>query len=304
MSENKPIQNDHRKYLDPKVVSRLSSIELKARLVVEGFIVGLHRSPYHGFSVEFAEHRQYMPGDDFRHIDWKVYGKSDRFYIKQFEEETNLKGYILLDASNSMGFKSDGISKLEYGSYLAASISYLMLRQQDAPGLLVYDEKIRANIPPKGARSHINPILIELNQTEPSSKTDSSVAFHELAERIKRRGLVIVISDLLDDPEKLLTGLKHFRHRQHEVIVFHVLDPYERNFAYSGEARFKDMETGKELLTDPWQIREDYLKNMDKFLDFMSRGCRDSHIDYHILDTSVPFDKALFGYLAKRSKLG
>jgi uncharacterized protein (DUF58 family) len=296
--------DDYRKFLDPATVSRLASIELKARLVVEGFIVGLHRSPYHGFSVEFAEHRQYMPGDDFKHIDWKVYGKSDRFYIKQFEEETNLKAYILLDASRSMGYKSNGISKLEYGSYLAASLSYLMLRQQDAPGLLIYDEKIRAYIPPKGARSHITPILQQLSHTEPSSKTDASVAFHELAERIKRRGLIIVISDLLDDPDKLLLGLKHFRHRQHEVIVFQILDPLERNFAFGAEARFKDMETGQELLTDPWQVRAEYIKKLDEFVGRITRTCRESKIDYHLLDTSVPFDKALFGYLSKRSKLG
>jgi len=297
-------QRDYRKYLDPAVVSKLASIELKARLVVEGFIVGLHRSPYHGFSVEFAEHRQYMPGDDFRHIDWKVYGKSDRFYIKQFEEETNLKAYILLDASRSMGYKSDGISKLEYGSYLAASLAYLMLRQQDAPGLLIFDEKIRSFIPPRGARSHITPILKQLSNTEPSNKTDASVAFHELADRIRRRGLIIVISDLLDEPERLLLGLKHFRHRQHEVIVFQILDPFERSFAYKGEARFKDMETGRELLTDPWQIRQDYTGKLDDFLTGISRSCRDSRIDYQLLDTSAPFDKALFGYLAKRSKLG
>lgn len=304
MQQNERSKTDYRKYLNPEVVSRLSSIELKARLVVEGFIVGLHRSPYHGFSVEFAEHRQYMPGDEFKHIDWKVYAKSDKFFIKQFEEETNLKAYILLDASNSMGYKSDGISKLEYGSYLAASLSYLTLRQQDAPGLLIYDEKIRSYIPPKGARSHINPILRQLSDTLPSSKTDASVAFHELADRIKRRGLVVVISDLLDDPEKMLLGLKHFRHRRHEVIVFHILDPYERNFAYKSEARFRDMETGKELLTDPWQIRGEYMSRLGDYLEWISKSCRDSHIDYHLLDTSVPFDRALFGYLAKRSKLG
>jgi uncharacterized protein (DUF58 family) len=179
-----------------------------------------------------------------------------------------------------------------------------MLRQQDAPGLLVYDEKIRSYIPPKGARSHVNPILRQLGDTLPSSKTDASVAFHELADRIKRRGLVIVISDLLDDPEKMILGLKHFRHRRHEVIVFHVLDPYERNFAYKSEARFKDMETGKELLTDPWQIRGEYMSRLGDYLEWISKSCRDSHIDYHLLDTSVPFDRALFGYLAKRSKLG
>jgi len=304
MANDRPEQTDYRKYLDPATVSKLASIELKARMVVEGFIVGLHRSPYHGFSVEFAEHRQYMPGDDFKHIDWKVYGKSDRFYIKQFEEETNLKAYILLDASNSMGYKSDGISKLEYGSYLAASLAYLMLRQQDAPGLLIYDEKIRAYIPPKGARSHITPILAQLNNTQASNQTDAAVAFHELAERVKRRGLIIVISDLLDDPEKLLLGLKHFRHRQHEVIVFQVMDPLERSFAFGAEARFKDMETGRELMTDPWQVRKEYMRRLEEYTDRIRKVCRDSQIDYHLLDTSVQFDKALFGYLSKRSKLG
>lgn len=298
------MQKDYRRYLDPAVVSKLAGMELKARLVVEGFIVGLHKSPYHGFSVEFAEHRQYMPGDDVKHIDWKVYGKSDRFYIKQFEEETNLKGYILLDASASMGYKSNGISKFEYGSYFAAALSYLMLRQQDAPGLLVYDQQIRAYIPPRGARSHINNILKQLEKTQPSSKTDAAIAFHELAERIKRRGLIVVISDLFDEPERMLAGLKHFRHHKHEVIVFQILDPFERNFGYRAEARFKDMETGQMLLTNPYQIRKEYIERLDDFIEKFSRACRDVLIDYHLLDTSVPFDKALFGYLAKRSKLG
>ena len=295
---------DYRKYLDPTTVSRLAGMEMKARLVVEGFIVGLHKSPYHGFSVEFAEHRQYMPGDDIKHIDWKVYGKSDRFYIKQFEEETNLRGYILLDASASMGYKSDHISKFEYGSYLAAALAFLMLRQQDAPGLLVYDEKIRSYVPPKGARSHINNILKQLDKTEPSAQTDAAASFHELADRIKRRGLIIVISDLFDDPKQLLAGLKHFRHRKHEVIVFQVLDPFERNFNYKAEARFRDMETGQLLLTNPHQIRREYVEKLNEFVDSFARSCRESLIDYHLLDTSVPFDKALFGYLAKRSKLG
>jgi len=295
---------DYRKYLDPLAVSKLVGMELKARMVVEGFIVGLHKSPYHGFSVEFAEHRQYMPGDDIKHVDWKVYGKSDRFYIKQFEEETNLRGYILLDASASMGYKSDGISKLEYGSYLAASLAFLMLRQQDAPGLLVYDEKVRSYIPPKGATSHINNILKELNKIEPSNKTDAGTSFHELAERTKRRGLIIVISDLFDDPEKLIAGLKHFRHRRHEVVVFQVLDPFERNFDYKSEARFRDMETGQTLLTNPHQIRGEYRDKMKDYIEYISRACRESLIDYHLLDTSISFDQALFGYLAKRSKLG
>jgi uncharacterized protein (DUF58 family) len=300
---------DYRKYLDPATVSKLASLELKARLVVEGFIVGLHKSPYHGFSVEFADYRQYMPGDDIKHIDWKIYGKSDRFYIKQFEEETNLKGYILLDASASMGYRSPdlknrvGLSKLEYGCYLAAALSYLMLRQQDAPGLLVFDEHIRSFIPPRGARSHINNILKQLDKTKPTAGTEAGVAFHELADRVKRRGLIIVISDLLDEPDKMLAGLKHFRHRKHEVIVFQILDPYERNFGYGAEARFRDLETGQMLLTNPHQIRQAYTERLNEFIEKFKQGCRESLIDYHLLDTSVPFDKALFGYLAKRSRL-
>lgn len=298
------MSEDYKRFLDPATVSKLAGMELKARLVVEGFMVGLHRSPYHGFSVEFAEHRQYMPGDDIRRIDWKVYGKSDRFYIKQFEEETNLRAHILLDASASMGYKSDGISKLEYGSYLAAALSYLMLRQQDSPGLLVYDHKIRSYIPPHGARSHINNILKELNHIQAAEKTDAASSFHELADRIKRRGLIVVISDLFDDPNKTLMGLKHFRHKKHEVIVFQILDPFERNFGYKAEARFRDMETGQLLLTNPHQIRQEYVSRLNEFVESFSRACRDSLIDYHLLDTSVPFDKALFGYLAKRARLG
>jgi uncharacterized protein (DUF58 family) len=302
--------DDYRKYLDPATVGKLASLELKARLVVEGFIVGLHKSPYHGFSVEFADYRQYMPGDDIKHIDWKIYGKSDRFYIKQFEEETNLKGYILLDASASMGFRAPdtkltgGLTKLEYSCYLAAALSYLMLRQQDAPGLLVFDEKVRAFIPPRGARSHINNILKQLDKTTPQSGTETGLAFHELADRIKRRGLIIIISDLLDDPERMLTGLKHFRHRKHDVIVFQVLDPFERSFNYPAEARFRDLETGEMLLTNPNQIRQAYTERLSEFTDKLKQGCREAQIDYYLLDTSTPFDKALFGYLAKRSRLG
>lgn len=299
---------DYKKYLDPATVSKLATLDLRARLVVEGFIVGLHRSPYHGFSVEFSEHRQYMPGDEIRHIDWKVYGKSDRFYVKQFEEETNLRGYILLDASGSMAYRSgkggSEISKFEYASYLAAALAYLMLRQQDACGLVIYDERIRHYVPPRGTRSHLNNILSSIENTEPSQKTDAAVAFHELADKINRRGLVIIISDLFDDPEKLLSGLRHFRHRKHDVIVFQVLDPYERNFSYGAEARFRDIETGEMILTNPFQIRQEYVKRLKSFVEDFSRRCRDALIDYHLLDTSVPFDKALFGYLAKRSRLG
>jgi len=200
-------RTDYLRFLQPDTVSRLRSLELRARLVVEGFIIGLHRSPYHGFSVEFAEHRQYMPGDSIKNIDWKVFGKTDRYYVKEFEEETNLKCYILLDCSASMRYSSGKITKFDYARQVAASLAYLMLKQQDAVGLLTYDEKIRRYIPPRMARPHLNVLLKEMDAATPSEKTDSGSAFHELAERIKRRGLGIIISDLLDDYEKLVSGM-------------------------------------------------------------------------------------------------
>ncbi|OQY28971.1 MAG: DUF58 domain-containing protein [Candidatus Cloacimonetes bacterium 4572_55] len=293
-----------RNYLEPSTISKLSRMDLKARLVVEGFITGLHRSPYHGFSVEFAEHRQYMPGDEIKHIDWKVYGKSDRFYIKQYEEETNLKSYILLDASASMAYQSEKtISKLEYGSYLAAALAYLMLRQQDAVGLVTFDENIRTFIPPKASISHIHMILKELDNLKAGGRTQVSDTFHQLAEKIKRRGLIIVISDLFDDPEKLLGGLKHFRHRKHEVIVFHVLDRYEREFPFDREAVFEDMETGERILTQPWQIRAEYQDRLRKLSKEYRLKCRERLIDYVPIHTETPYDVSLLAFLGKRQRL-
>jgi uncharacterized protein (DUF58 family) len=296
---------DYRRYLEPEVVSRLKTMELRARMVVEGFIAGLHKSPYHGFSVEFAEHRQYMPGDNIRDIDWKVYGKSDRFYVKEFEEETNLKAYLLLDTSASMGYhsKKKYLPKLEYCSYLAAAFSFMMLKQRDSVGLVGFDNKIHTYIPPKSAASHLHILLSHLDKLESSNETDVADTLHEMAERIKRRGLIILMSDLLDDPARIMAGLKHFRHRNHEVIVLHTLDPYERDFSFSKEAIFIDMETGEEITTLPWQIKKDYKKAFGGTFDEFSRECRMSNIDYHVIDTSQTYDVSLFAYLNKRSKL-
>jgi len=296
---------DYKRFLEPEVVSRLKSMELRARMVVEGFIAGLHKSPYHGFSVEFAEHRQYMPGDNIRYIDWKVYGKSDRFYVKEFEEETNLKGYLLLDTSASMGYRSHKkyLSKLEYCAYLSAAFTFLMLKQRDSVGLVGFDEKIHTYIPPKSAATHMHLLLKQLDKLEATKKTDIAETLHEMAERIKRRGLIILMSDLLDEPSKIVAGLKHFRHRKHEVIVLHVLDPYERDFAFPQEAIFTDMETGEEITTLPWQIKKDYQKSFNAVFDEFSRECRMSNIDYHLIDTSQSYDISLFAYLNKRSKL-
>jgi len=294
---------DYRQFLNPEVISKLKSMEMKARLVVEGFITGLHKSPYHGFSVEFAEHRQYMPGDSIRDIDWKVYAKSDRYYVKEFEEETNLKSYILLDTSASMSYTSGGLSKFVYAANLASALAFLMLKQRDAVGLVTFDERVRNYIPPKSASVHLHALLSTLAGVEPQAGTETSVALHEMAERIKRRGLIVVLSDLWDDPTRILTGLKHFRHRKHEVIVFHILDPTEREFNFPEEALFKDMETGEEISTLPWQIRSEYQRTLNEHVDRYRRECRQAFVDYVPINTATPYDYALFSYLGKRARL-
>ena len=296
--------DDYRKYLDPAVVSRLASIDMKARLVVEGFVSGLHRGPYKGFSVEFAEHRQYMPGDSIRYIDWKVYGKTDRFYIKEYEEETNLRAYLILDASASMGYSSEGITKLEYGSYLAASLAYLMLKQQDSVGLLTFDTAPRSYIPPRSVKRHLHVLLKELANLRAREETDLGQSLHDLAQRVKRRGLIILISDLLDDQDKVIRGLKLFRHMKHEVIVFHVLDPYEVAFPFEQEVILKDMETAEEIPAVPWEVRSEYRRRVAAWINRYRTVLRQSGIDYVPVKTSTTFDVALFSYLEKRQRLG
>ena len=293
-------------YLDPSAVSRLAGLELVARLVVEGFISGMHKSPYQGFSVEFVEHRQYMPGDEIRYIDWKVYGKSDRYYIKKFEEETNLKSYLLLDTSGSMAFKSDEsskkITKLEYGCHLAACLAYLMLKQRDSVGLVVFDDQLRSYIPPRHGSAHLHAVMSELEKAIPGGETNISATFNELAQRIVRRGLIIIISDLLDNPEQVLRSLKHFRHKKHEVIVFHILDPAELTFPFDGPVIFRDLETQGQLSVDAELLRDEYLKQMNGLISDYKNGCRASAIDYVQMDTSVPFDYALSLYLSMRKR--
>lgn len=295
---------DYRKYLQPDVVSRLSRLDLIARLVVEGFVTGLHRSPYHGFSVEFSEHRPYIPGDSIRHIDWKVWGRTDRYYIKQYEEETNLRAYLLLDASGSMGYASSQMTKFDYATYLAAAFSYLMLIQRDAVGMATFSDKILKYLPPRSVLSYLSPLLKEMDTLRTGGETRLSDVMHSLAERIKKRGLVILLSDLMDDPDDVLSAIKHFRHRKHEVIVFHILDPMERRFAFTQDALFIDMETGEKIQTHPWHIQKAYEKQMDAFLDRYKRECRQHRIDYVPMDTSQPFDTALLQYLNKRKRIG
>jgi uncharacterized protein (DUF58 family) len=298
------VTEDYRRYLDPAVISRLKGMDIKARLVVEGFVSGLHRGPYKGFSVEFAEHRQYMPGDPIRYVDWKVYGKTDRFYIKEYEEETNLRAYLILDGSGSMGYSSDGITKMEYGCYLAASLAYLMLKQQDSVGLLVFDTRLRRYIPPRSVKKHLHVILKELSAVGAAEETDLGHSLHELAGRVKRRGLIILISDLLDDPDRVIRGLKLFRHRKHEVIVFHVLDPYEITFPFDREVILRDLETDEEVPAVPWEIRAEYRQKVASWISQYRTVLRQSGIDYVPISTATTFDVALFSYLEKRQRLG
>ena len=320
----------HKKYLDPSIISKLSNLELKAKFIVEGFIAGLHRSPYHGFSVEFAEHRQYMPGDDLKYLDWKVLGRTDRYYIKQYEEETNLKSYLILDSSKSMSFNSSsleyssfssfkklfrkpkdtgtiisssGITKLEYATYLAASISILMSFQKDAVGLVVYDEDINTYIPPKATNQNLKILLNHLSNVKGSGKTNTAAALNSIAERIKRRGLVIIFSDLFDDQKTVINSLKHFRYKKNEVIVFQILDAMEMSFAIDSPTIFKDMETNKELMSQPISFMQSYREAIQEFIGNYKKACRMNNIDYVLISTQTPFEKALLEYLNKRKLL-
>ena len=291
-------------YLEPKLLSKLDNLSLKARMVVEGFIVGLHKSPYHGFSVEFSEHRSYGLGDEIKHVDWKLYGKTDRFFIKQFEEETNLLAHLLLDQSKSMDYSSIEISKLEYSKILAASLAYLMLKQQDAVGITLFDSKIRDYLPPRSKSSHLNALFSKLEAISPGPETAIAPMLHKSAEVIKKRGLIILISDLFDNPEEIISGLKHFRYKGHEVLVIQVLDPQELILKFNERTKFRDMETGEEIITEPWHIQDDYRNNIKDFCNYFKSICRKNKIDYILANTEVPLDTVLTEYLVKRKKVG
>ena len=295
---------DKNKYLNPESIAKLDNMSLRARLVVEGYLLGQHKSPYHGFSVEFAEHRSYGHGDEIRHIDWKLYGKTDRYYIKRFEEETNLRSHILIDTSQSMKFKSKNITKLDYASYLAAALTHLMLSQKDGIGLILFDEKIKKFIPPRASKTHSKIIMETLDTIKCGNDTKIKNTLNYMAERIKKRGLVILISDLMDNPDEVLMGLNHFRHNKQEVIVFHIMDRQESEFNYSDRIQFKDMETGELITTDPWHIRNEYQNQIEKFKRKYQRGCRNQRIDYIPLYTDQSLDIALNEYLNKRKKSG
>jgi uncharacterized protein (DUF58 family) len=291
-----------RPFLDPAVVARLGTLELKARTIVEGFLSGLHRSPFKGFSVEFAEYRQYIPGDALSTIDWKVYARSDRYYVKKFEEETNLHCHVMLDVSNSMSYGSGSMTKFEYGACLAASLGYLMNRQRDAIGLTAFDEKIVTMLPASSRPGHLRAVLLTLDRLTPGHKTNVSKPLHQLADSIVRRGMVVLISDLLDDPEEVIRGLKHFQFRGNDVIVFHILDPHETDFPFERATRFEDLETSEEVMAVPGAVRDHYLKEIGGLMERYRRELGACGIDYQLLSTKHPLELALLSYLSTRAR--
>jgi uncharacterized protein (DUF58 family) len=291
------------RFLDPAIIARLGTMELKARTVVEGFLSGLHRSPFKGFSVEFAEYRQYLPGDDLSTLDWKVYARTDRHYVKKYEEETNLECHVLLDLSASMAYRGSApMSKLEYGSVLAGSLAYLMNRQRDATGLIAFEERIVFRLPAGARPGHLHALLLALERLEPGRRSALARPLHQLAEALTKRSMVVVISDMLDDPDPVIKGLKHLKFRGTDVVVFQLLDPYELTFPFQGAARFRDVETDDEVTAEPSTIRTAYLRELAGLTLRYDRELRGAGIDYVQLDTSQPLDFALLAYLSARSR--
>lgn len=290
-------------YLDPEVVARAQALGLKARTVVEGLRVGDHRSPYRGFSVEFVQHREYVPGDDIRHIDWKSYGRSERYTIKQYEQETNFAGHVLLDASRSMLYGAGATNKLEYAKVLTAALAYLIVHQRDSVSLNIFDAGWRDRLPASGQPGHVQTILHTLESVEPREKNSIGPLLHDLANQVRRRGLVFLISDCFDEVETLLDGLQHLRFQGHEVIVFHVLHPDEVEFPFNGMVKFDGMEDQVKLLTRPQLIRPAYLRALRKYLDELQAGCERNRCDYVLLNTGRPLHEALTAYLARRLRV-
>jgi uncharacterized protein (DUF58 family) len=276
-------------------------MDLVARSAVEGFFSGLHPSPFHGFSVEYSDHRSYQPGDELKFLDWKVFGRSDKLYVKQFLQETNVTVYILLDSSRSMAFGGEGsVSKLDYGSYLSAALTYLLLRQADAVGLVLFADRIITQIPASSRRTHLNPILTALQNNQALGQTNLARILHTAAEMINRRSLIILISDLLDDSAEISKGLAHLKYLNHDVILFHTLDHQELNLDFEGLVEFRDMETNERMRTFPQSVQNSYRRRVKQFVDDFSKSAGRSSIDYCLLDTSEPLDKAFVTYLARR----
>ena len=294
--------NGDKNYFDPKVLAGIANLGLRARWVVEGLMSGVHKSRAKGFSVEFEEHREYSPGDEIRRIDWKAYGKFDRYFIKEYEDETNLRAYLLLDASASMNYASDGITKFDYACTLTASLAYLILKQQDAVGLVTFSNQIESFVPPRAKRDYMTQILHALEKRGPAGETNVGKILDDIAGQIKRRGLIVLISDLLDEPEQVLKGLRQFRFKGNDVIVFHLMDPAEMDLPFDGNILFEDLEAANlEIIADPRSIRATYQQVVQEFIGDMRKQCHDSAIDYQLISTATPLDQALASYLSWRS---
>ena len=288
-------------YFDPKVLAGISNLYLRARWVVEGMMSGIHKSRAKGFSVEFEEHREYSPGDEIRRIDWKALGKFDRYFIKEYEDETNLRAYLLLDASASMNYASDGVTKFDYACTLTASLAYLILKQQDAAGLVTFSDRIEAFVPPRAKRDYLMQILHALEKRGPGGETKVGKILDDIAGQIKRRGLIVLVSDLLDEPGEILKGLRQFRFKGNDVIVFHLLDPAELNLPFDGNILFEDLEAANlQVVTDPRAIRSTYEQVVQEFITDMRKQCHDDAIDYQLISTATPLDRALASYLSWR----
>jgi len=290
-------------FLTPADLQKISNLQVLARLVVEGFCSGLHTSPHKGFSVEFREHRQYVQGDEIRRLDWKVFGKSDRLYIKEYEEETNLRATLLVDVSGSMSYAGNGVSKYQYAIRLAACLSYLMLRQADSVGLVTFDEKIRHYIPPRSRPNHLRMLLDALQDTTPGGETELGKVFHQLVPKIHRRGLLVIFSDCFGNVTELMSALAHFRHARHDIVIFQICDPDELEFPFKQWTRFDSLEAeADKRLLDPVQLRSVYLENLDKFRQDLKEGCHRHRIDLVPMTTDKPYAEALAYYLARRMK--
>jgi uncharacterized protein (DUF58 family) len=291
------------RFIDPSALAKISSLELIARTVVEGFISGLHRSPHLGFSVNFAEYRAYRPGDDIRKIDWKVFARLDRFFVKEYEGETNTSIYLILDCSRSMAYGSRGILKLEYGQFLAASLAYFAFKQRDSIGFISFDEQVQEFVPARGSIGHLNTVLHAIERTGPGQKSNFIKPLVAAAERVRRKGIAIVISDLYDETKHVMDGLRHFAFRGNDVIVFHILDPTELSFDFEESAQFVDLETRAEMHVIPDYIRQEYRKIIKDQTTFFEKECQKDRMDYALLDISQPLDHALFTYLLRREQL-
>jgi uncharacterized protein (DUF58 family) len=289
-------------YFDPRTLARLQGLQLRARHIVEGYVAGLHRSPHHGFSIEFAEHREYAPGDDLRYVDWKAFGRTDKYYLKQFEDETNLVCLFLVDVSESMRYRGplSSLSKLDYACCTVAALAWLILLQQDAVGLVTFDTQVRQFIRPSSHASQLKQFLRVMADITPTSTTATGPVFHELAERVKRRGVIFILSDLFDDMSSLSAGLKHLRHRRHDVVVFHTLDAAELEFPFDRPTRFQGLERLPAVSTDPRALRRAYLDRFQQFREQVVRCCRRQQVEYRLLRTDAPLDSVLARFLEAR----